>query len=808
MSAFLQDLRYGIRMLGKNPGFTAVAVVTLALGIGANTAIFSSINAMLLRPFSFQDLDRVVAVWETAPAQGLQHASAAPANFRDWAEQSRTLELLTAIHGWDSNLTGEGIADHLEGARVTPNFFRLAGSAPQLGRTLTAEDFKPGHGDVLILSHGFWQRRLGGDPDTVGRTLLLDGQKITVIGIMPEDFDFPVGVDAWAPLDLSAAAADRSNHYLRVIGRLKPGVSEAQAQAELETIAAGLAAQYPATNAGHSIRVVGLVADLLEGSQQFLMVLSGAAIFVLLLACANVANLQLARTLARQKEIATRLALGANRWKIIRQLLMESVIVAILGGCAGILLADWGIEVQRRALPPFILQHVPGAKHLGVDFVVLALTFAVAVLSGILSALAPAWFVSRSNLQLTLQRGERGASATSAHRPLRNALVVVEIALAGILLVGAVEMVRGFRGLLNRYPGFDRARVLSFQTKLPESQYRDPARVRGYYDRVIQALEALPGVEAVGTVSSLPSSWSWNQTQYRGEDQPPARPGEMRLTTSQVASPGLFPALHLPLLSGRLLTAQDGPDAPPVAVVSQSLAQRIWPGEDVVGKRLRLGDEADKEPWRIVVGVVGDIRQSPFDQEPHPTTYVPFAQVPQTSCGVVVRTSGDPLAYAATARAAVRSVDPNVPAFDLRTLEQLISDNLSGVYSSAQLMSAFGVIALILAAAGIFALMSYSVRQQTHDIGVRMALGARQPSILWLILGHASKLTITGLAIGLSCAVAVMRLTSSLLFGIVGLDSLTVAGVAVLLGLASVLAAYAPARRATKVDPMVALRYE
>ena len=808
MGTLIQDVKYGLRMLAKNPGYTGVAVLTLALGIGANTAIFSSINAMLLRPFSFQDLSRVVSVWETAPAQGLQHASAAPANFRDWTEQSRTLELLTAIHGWDSNLTGEGIADHLEGARVTPNFFRLAGSAPQLGRAFTAEDFKPGHGDVLILSHGFWQRRLGGNPNAVGRTLLLDSQKITVIGIMPADFDFPVGADAWAPLDLSAAAADRSNHYLRVIGRLRPGVSQAQAQAELETIAAGLAAQYPATNAGHCTRVVGLVADLLEGSQQFLLVLSGAAAFVLLLACANVANLQLARTLARQKEIATRLALGANRWKIIRQLLIESVIVAMLGGGAGILLAEWGIGVQRRTIPPFIVQHVAGLKHLGVDPVAMAVTLAVALLAGILSGLAPAWFVSRSNLQLTLQRGERGTSATSAHRPLRNALVVLEITLAAILLVGAVEMVRGFRGLLNRHPGFDRARVLTLHTKLPESQYRDPARVRGYYERVVQALEALPGVEAVGTVSNLPSSWSWNQTQYRGEGQPPARPGEMRLTISQIASPGLFPALHLPLGRGRLLTPQDGPDAPPVAVVSESLAQRIWPGEDAVGKRLRLGDETDKEPWRIVVGVVGDIRQSPFDQEAHPTAYVPFAQVPQTSCGVVVRTSGDPFALAAAARAAVQSVDPNVPAFDLRTLEQLISDNVSGVDSAAQLMSAFGVVALILAAAGIFALMSYSVRQQTHDIGVRMALGARRPSILWLILGHASKLTVAGLAIGLAGAVGVMRLMSSMLFGIVRLDSLTVVGVAALLGLASLLAAYAPARRATKVDPMVALRYE
>ena len=808
MGTLLQDLKYGLRMLAKNPGFTAVAVITLALGIGANTAVFSSMNAMLFRPFSFKDLGRVVAVWETVPAQGLQHASVAPANFREWAERSRTLELLTATHGWDSNLTGDGLADRLEGFQVTPNFFRLAGIAPELGRALTAEDFEPGHEAVLVLSHGFWQRRLGGDPEVVGRSLLLDGHRTTVVGIMPAEFDYPIGAEAWAPLDLSAAAADRSNHYLVVMGRLKAGASRSQAQAELETVAAGLEAQFPDTNAGHSVRVVGLVEDLVAGSKQFLMVLSGAAAFVLLLACANVANLQLARTLARQKEIATRLALGADRWKITRQLLIESVFVAILGGVAGSLAAAWGIDILRRDIPPFIVQHVAGLKHLGVDATVLAFTFAVALLSGILAGLAPAWLVTRSNLQLALQKGERGSSSSSGHRPLRNALVVFEFALAGILLVGAVVMVNGFRELLNRHLGYDRTRVLTFRTTLPESKYRDSNQVRGYYDRVVQALQDLPGVEAAGTVSSLPSGWGWNQTQYRGDGQPPARPGEMRLTISQSASPGLFAALHLPLLSGRVLTAQDGPDAPPVTVFSESLARRVWPGGDAVGKRIKLGDEAGQEPWRTVVGVVGDIRQSPFDQEFHPTTYVPFAQMPQTSSGVVVRTSGDPLALAAAARAAVRSVDPDVPAFDLRTLEQLISDNVSGVESSARLMLAFGAIALILAAAGVFALMSYSVRQQTHDIGVRMALGARSTSILWLVLGHALKLTIIGLAIGLAGAAAVTRVTSSLLFGILHLDALTAAGVAALLVIAAVLAAYLPARRATKVDPMVALRYE
>jgi putative ABC transport system permease protein len=808
MSTLVQDLKYGLRMLVKNPGFTAVAVLTLALGIGANTAVFSAMNAMLFRPFFFKDLGRVVAVWETVPTQGIEHASVAPANFREWAERSRTLELLTASHGWDSNLTGSGVADRLEGFQVTPDFFRLAGVAPELGRALTAEDFKPDHEAVLVLSHGFWQRRLGGDPQIVGRSLLLDGNKTTVVGIMPAEFDYPVGADAWAPLDLSAAVADRSNHYLRVIGRLKPGASCSEAQAELETVAASLAAEFPDSNAGHSVRVVGLVEDRLRKPRQFLMVLSGAAAFVLLLACANVANLQLARALARQREIATRLALGAQRWRITRQLLIESVFVAILGGFAGLLSASWGIDILRRSIPPFIVQHMAGLKHLEIDTTVLALTFTAALLSGILSGLAPAWFVASSNLQLALQKGERGAGSTSGQRPLRNALVVLEFALAGILLVGAVTMVRGFRGLLNRYPGFDRTRVLTLRITLPESQYHDSSQVRGYYDRVVEALRTLPGVEAAGTVTSLPSGWGWNRTRYRGEGQPPARPGEMRRAVSQLVSPGFFQALRLPLLRGRVLTALDGPDAPPVAVASESLARAVWPDENPVGKRIKLGEETDQEPWRTIVGVVGDIREDPLDQELHPTVYVSSAQVSGRSSGLVLRTSGDPLDLAAAARSAVGSIDPDIPAYELRTLEQLISDNVSGVELSARLMVAFGAIALILAAAGIFAVMTYSVRQQTHDIGVRMALGARRPSILWLVLGHALKLMIAGLAIGLAGAAAVTRVTSTLLFGIVHLDTQTAAGVAALLVIAAALAAYLPARRATKVDPMVALRYE
>jgi len=804
-----QEVRCGLRTLAKDPAVTAVAVIALALGIGANTVIFSSIEAMLLRPFSLQDPDRTVAVWETVPRQNQEHISATPANFRDWHEQSKAFDLLAAGHAWDVNLTGQDVAERVEGYQVTADFFPLLGIPALFGRSIAADNFGAGRASVVVLSHGFWQRHLGADTGIVGRNLLLNGQKFTVIGIMPSDFDFPVGAEAWAPLHFTVTEqADRTNHFVQVIGRLKPGVSISQAKADLAAITARLGREYPETNAGHGARVLGLIEDLTVGSRQFVAVLMCAAAFVLLLACANVANLQLARATGRQKEIAVRLALGASRWQIGRQLLIESVLVALLGGLAGLQLSAWGLDLSRRSIPPFIVQHIVGLKHLQLNFKVLVFTFAVALLAGILAGLAPAWQVSRPDLNDVLKEGARGGGISPSRRRLRALLVVSEIALALVLLVGAGLMVKGFRNLAHEEMGIDRQHVLTFRVALAESKYGDKDRIRDFYDQAVQKLQALPSVESAAAVSSLPGSWSWDSTPYSAEGQPPAAPGELRSTVEQSVTPDLFRTLRIPLLKGRLLSGQDGPSAPPVVVVSNNLARRIWPNQDPVGKRIKFGRAENNGPWRTVVGVVGDIKQSPWDPEPNLVTYFPFAQLPQASSSFAVRTAGDPLSLAAAARAQVLSLDTNQPPYDIRTQEQIISDDVSGVEFSARMMITFGIIALALAAAGIFAVMAYSVMRRTHEIGVRMAMGAQKAAVVRLVVGYAVKLAVLGLAIGIPIALLMTRFLTRFLFGVVRVDALTFAALTLLLALVAALAAYLPARRATRVDPLVALRCE
>lgn len=809
MVAILQDIRLGLRTLAKSPGVTAIAVIALALGIGANTSIFTSVNAMVMHPFPFKDLDRLVFVSETAPQQNQFHVAVAPANLRDWMDESQSYEQLTAFRGWDVNLTGDGVAERLEAFQVTAGYFPLLGMAPELGRSISAADFG-GHHPVIVLSHGFWRRHMAADPKVVGRNVRLNGETYTIVGVMPDDFDYPVGADGWAPLDLDVRAqADRADHYLRVIGRLKPGVSPARAQDDLERIAARLGREFPQTNAGHGVKVVTLVDDLTEGSKQFLSVLMGAALFVLLLACANVANLQLARATGRQKEIAVRLALGAGRWRITRQMLVESVIVALAGAWAGVLLAAWGNALIVHSLPPFIVQHVVGIKHLQVDSRVLAFTLTVAVLAGLLAGLAPALQLSRPDLNSTLKEGVRGGGSSRARGRLRSLLVVIQTALALVLLVGAGLMVKGFRNLIDNYPGFDRDRVLTFRITLPDSKYGTASLRRDFYSQVVEKLRALPGVEAAAVATTLPSLfYGSNQTEYTAEGQPPPAPGELRIALSQSIGPDFFRALRVPLVEGRFLSARDGADAPPVVVVSEGLARRAWPEESPVGKHIRFGGQDSHEPWCTVVGVVGDVKESPFDHNPSLTAYQPFAQMPQSTMSFAVRTSGDPLAMVAPVRTAIQSVDPNQPAYDMRSLAQLISDEVSGVDSSAKMMTVFGIVALVLAASGIFALMAYSVTQRTHEIGVRMALGARHADVMRLLVGYAFKLAIVGLGVGVPCAVALSRLLEGVLFGVVRGDTLTLAAFTVLLAMVSVLAGYLPARWAARVDPMVALHHE
>ena len=809
LHSVISDCRYGVRQLRKNPGFTIVAVLTLALGIGANTAIFSDVNALVLRPFSLPDLDRVVAIWETVPKEDAYNIKAAPANFRDWIEQSRSFEYLAASHGWDANLTGEGVAERVEGYQVTSNFFPLLGVPMELGRQIASVDFQQGAAAVVILSHGFWQRHLGGDQSVVGKSLLLNGRKFTVIGVAGPDLDFPAGAQVWTPLDLrTIEIIDRENHYLLVLGRLSKNASASSAAADLQAVAGRLAQQFPDTNGGHGVRVVRLVEDATNGTRQFVMVLMGCAVFVLLLACVNVANLQLARAESRQKEMAIRSGMGASRWRLIQQLLVESTMLAIMGAAAGVVLASWGMKLLQRDIPPFILAHVPGLKHVAVDSQVLLFTLAVAVISGILAGLAPALRFSGSELNDALKESTRCASPGHYAGRLRDVLVVFEIALALVLLVGAGLMVSGFRKLIAVEMGFDRAHVLTFHVALPAEKYQKKDEILSYYDRVLGQIQSLPSVDSVACVTSLPSGWSWNWTEYTAEGRPPASRGEVPSTVSQIVTPDFWASLRVPLVRGRFISRTDGPDAPPVAVISESMANANWPGQDPIGKHVKLGRPESSEPERRVVGVVRDIRSSAFDPKPDPTTYVPFAQMPQGSSAVVVRTSSNPLSLASSVTEQLRSIDPSTPAYDVRTLQQVVSDNVSGVESSARMMLIFGFVALALAATGIFAVMAYSVTQRTHEIGIRMALGARRFDVLRLVMASALKMAVVGLTFGFGVSMLLTHAVSAVLYGVIRIEPPIFALLTALLAVVAAVAAYIPARWATTVDPMQALRSE
>jgi len=809
MSGLLQDFRYALRQLQKNPSFTAVAVITLALGIGANTTIFSNVNAMLVRPFPFHRLDRLVSVWEAMPKQNATRMPATPANFRDWNEQSGSFEQLAAMQGWDANLTGSNLAQHVEGYRVSSNFFSALGMPMLLGRDIGNADFQQGAAPVAVLSYGFWQQHLGADREIVGRQLQLNGAKLSVIGITAQDFDFPPGAQIWTPLDLNdAQKSDRQNHSLTVFGRLKDGVSVTQAQADLQTVASRLAGQYPGTNTGHEVSVVNMVEDLAAGSGQFLLVLMGAATFVLLLCCANVANLQLARASSRQKEVALRAALGAGRWRIGRQLIVESILLALIGSAGAVLVSAWALKLVRNNLPPFVVAHVAGLRHLEVDSRVFLFTMAVAIFTGVATGLAPTLQLVRPHVSDALKQGARAGSSAGRHR-FRTLLVISEVALSLVLLVGAGTMVSGFRTLATTQMGFDQHNVLTFHVALPEEKYRDKDRARSYYQQALQKIGTLPGVEAVACVTSLPSGWSWNWVPLEVEGKAPATAGEAPSAIQQIASPGIFSTLRVPLREGRLLSEQDGKDAVPIAVISESLARRNWPGQNPLGKHVRMGQQPQNPgPWRTVVGIVGDVSPSPFDRNPAPTMYVPLAQQPELNSAFTVRTSADPLALAAAVNAQLRSVDADQPDYDVRTLEQVVSDGLSGVENAAYVMLVFGICALTLAAAGIFAVMAYSVAQRTHEIGVRMALGAKRSDVFQLVLGAAVKMAVVGLAIGLSIALLMTHALSSALFGVVQINLTLFAALALLLALVAVIAAYMPTRWAMQVDPMVALRYE
>lgn len=802
------DFRYALRALRKAPGSTAVAALALALGIGVNTSSFIWVSALVLHPLPYPGLERIMTVWETVPKLRAERDAVAPANFLDWREENRAFEQLAAYRTWDANLTGTGEPERIPACLVTADFFALLGMKPTLGRSFSSEENETGGSGAVIVSRGFWQRRLGSSPDAVGRTISLDNRNYTVAGVMPADFDYPLATELWAPLAMTPQERNqRAIRTLLVLGRLGPQVTVAEARAAMGVIAGRLERAYPQSNESRTVAVVPLRELTNQVTDRFVLTLLGAASFVLLLACANVASLMLARATGRQRQFAVEAALGASRFRIARLLMAESTLIALLGGVLGIWQAAWNLDVTKSRIPPEILRFVAGMRTIHIDAEVAAFTLAVSVLAGVLCGLPAILLALRGNaandLAEALKEGGRGPTSGPARSRARSALVVVEVALALVLLVGAGLMVETFQGFLTANPGFNPKNLLTMQIALPEQQYREPAQTAAFYDRALKALGALPDVRAAGTYAD-----KGNPDGFFIEGRPEPRPGEMRPGVRTVSG-HYFETMELPIRQGRGISDQDGADSLRVVVLSESVVRHYWPdyphGADPIGRRIKLGNA--QSPWLTVAGVSGDVKDW-FTGESRPAAYIPSVQAPQRAMTLLLRTAGDPLAVATSARAAVRAVDRNPPVYDVKSMEQTIAVQTSGVGAAAFSMEIYAAIALLLAVTGIYALTSYSVAQRTHEIGIRIALGARRGDVLRMVVAQSLRTAGAGLAIGLPAALILTRIMSSVLSNVVPMDLRTVAAFTVLLGSSALLAAYVPARRAASVDPMVALHHE
>jgi putative ABC transport system permease protein len=804
MQTLLQDLRYSVRTFLRKPGFTAVAVVTLALGIGANTAIFSVINAVLLRSLAFEEPERLVKVWANTDRYPKDKVQTSPPNFRDWSEQNHSFSNIAAYLEFAFNITGSGEPERVPGAAASAALFPTLGISPALGRAFTTDEDKPGNDNVVVLSHALWQRRFAGDPGVLGQTIAIDGNSVTIIGVMPEGFRYPSKeTEVWIPLALDPQSTARMSFFLDVIARLKPGVSLDEAQADMSTVSARLEQQYPKTNTGWGVNLVPLHEEMVGEIRPILLILMGVVGFVLLIACANVVNLLLVRAVSRQREIAIRSALGASRRRIVRQLLTESVTLSLAGGALGLFIAAWGVDL----LLALSLETIPRAEEVGLDISVLAFTFGVSVLTGIVFGVAPA--LQGSRLDLTTSLKESGRGATGSRHRLRSALIVAEIAIALVLLTGGGLLLKSFIRLQQVNPGFDARDVILAEVALPTGKYKDEAQWRSFYEQALDRIAALPAIESAGATSSIPLRGHDNRQLFYIEGRPSGGPQDYTGASYRVITPGYFRALSIPVLQGRDFTSQDRDHTQGVVIINAAYQRRFFPGEDPLGKRLKMGRGPDSgSPYLTVIGVVADIKHTGLNKEAAPEMYLSYLQSPEFLMTLAVKSFEQKEAVLAAIRGELAAIDPDQPLSKVALFEQLLSDSVASQRFNTLLLGLFAALALALATVGIYGVMSYSAAQRTQEIGIRIALGAQSKDILKLIVGQGLALMVAGVVVGLAASFALTRLLESFLFGISATDAVTFAAVSLLLSAVTLLACYIPARRATKVDPMVALRYE
>lgn len=816
----IQDLHYGIRMLAKSPGFTAVAVLTLALGIGANSAIFSVVNGVLLQPLPYKDPGHLVAVGESTPQFDMMSFSYP--NLVDFREQSRSFEGLAAFNWQDCNLTGVGEPEHLSGKRVSANFYSVFGIPPVLGRNFDPKEDHVGASPVVMISGGLWKRRFGSNPDVIGKSVTLNGKGYTIVGVAPASFQYRGRADVYTLLGQWDDVMSRLREVhpgIHAIARLKPGVTVAQAQSELSAIAARLAQAYPKSNANHGATVRPLAQQIVGDVKPALLVLLGAVGFVLLIACANVANLLLARATSREREMAIRAAIGASRSRMVRQLLTESVLMALAGGALGLMVAEYGTQAVLATAPGGL----PRMENISVDGWVLAFTLIVSLATGVVFGLAPAYQTSRIDLTTTLKEGGRGA-ATGHHR-LRSFLVVGETAASLVLLVGAGLMLKTIWRLSRVDPGFDPRNLLTFSIGLSPDNSSTPDKIRLAYKKLTDGIESLPGAQAAAVGTNIPLTGDDSEAPLWVSGRPrPTAQSDMIWAQMYITSPGYLKAMGIPLLKGRYFIDQDTKDSQGVVVIDEVMAQGLFPGEDPIGKSVGLADTTGEmghglnKPLEIV-GVVGHVKHWGLDSDDSAKIryefYMPYVQIPDqfmagmaTGMTLMVRTSVDPLSTVAAAKQRVAEAGGDQPAYDFQTMQQVVSDSFAGRRFAMLLLGVFAGLALLLAAVGIYGVISYTASQRTHEIGIRMALGAGRAEVLKLVVGQGLTLILSGIGAGLLASFGLTRLMASMLFGVRPTDLLTFAGVSVLLGAVAVLASYIPARRATNVDPMVALRYE